>query len=192
MESAPSDGLALIRRLRQSDDDTPLLALTGARSCDRSAALRLGADDAMSDPVDPADLDAHIIALIRRSPGFSESERWAGDLCLHMKTHQVRFGTRTIRLTGKEFAILALLMDRNGLVITKPALHAHLFGVEEGPAMAIIDLFICKLRTKLEAAGAVDVLRTVWGQGYMMRDAGVRPRPAAVRSRREPRRRMVA
>ena len=81
-----------------------------------------------------------------------------------------------IHLTGKEYAILELLMLRKGMVLTKEAFLNHLYGGMDEPEVKIIDVFICKLRKKLAQAGADNLIGTVWGRGYMLRD------PAAARS----------
>jgi two-component system cell cycle response regulator CtrA len=76
-----------------------------------------------------------------------------------------------VHLTGKEYAILELLVLRKGIVLTKEAFLNHLYGGMDEPEMKIIDVFICKLRKKLANAGADNLIGTVWGRGYMMRDS---------------------
>ena len=88
-----------------------------------------------------------------------------------------------MHLTGKEYAILELLVLRKGMVLTKEAFLNHLYGGMDEPEMKIIDVFICKLRKKLAQAGAGDLIGTVWGRGYMMRereDVPVTSRPAII------------
>ena len=75
-----------------------------------------------------------------------------------------------MHLTGKEFAILELLVLRKGMVLTKETFLNHLYGGMDEPEMKIIDVFICKLRKKLAQAGAGNLIGTVWGRGYMIRD----------------------
>lgn len=75
-----------------------------------------------------------------------------------------------VHLTGKEYAILELLVLRKGMVLTKDAFLNHLYGGMDEPEMKIIDVFICKLRKKLQAAGAGNLITTVWGRGYMLRE----------------------
>jgi two-component system cell cycle response regulator CtrA len=77
---------------------------------------------------------------------------------------------QTVHLTGKEYAILELLVLRKGMVLTKEAFLNHLYGGIDEPEMKIIDVFICKLRKKLAQAGAGNLIGTVWGRGYMLRD----------------------
>jgi two-component system cell cycle response regulator CtrA len=80
-----------------------------------------------------------------------------------------------VHLTGKEYAILELLVLRKGMVLTKEAFLNHLYGGMDEPEMKIIDVFICRLRKKLALAGADNLIGTVWGRGYMIRE----PSPAA-------------
>jgi two-component system cell cycle response regulator CtrA len=75
-----------------------------------------------------------------------------------------------VHLTGKEYAILELLVLRKGMVLTKEAFLNHLYGGMDEPEMKIIDVFICKLRKKLTLAGADNLIGTVWGRGYMIRE----------------------
>ena len=75
-----------------------------------------------------------------------------------------------MHLTGKEYSILELLVLRKGMVLTKEAFLNHLYGGMDEPEMKIIDVFICKLRKKLATAGADNLIGTVWGRGYMIRD----------------------
>ena len=75
-----------------------------------------------------------------------------------------------MHLTGKEYAILELLVLRKGMVLTKEAFLNHLYGGMDEPEMKIIDVFICKLRKKLATAGAGNLIGTVWGRGYMIRE----------------------
>ena len=84
-----------------------------------------------------------------------------------------------VHLTGKEYAILELLVLRKGMVLTKEAFLNHLYGGMDEPEVKIIDVFICKLRKKLSQAGADNLIGTVWGRGYMLRDPSAAPAAAA-------------
>ena len=77
---------------------------------------------------------------------------------------------RAVHLTGKEYAILELLTLRKGMVMTKEAFLNHLYGGMDEPEVKIIDVFICKLRKKLAQAGCDELIGTVWGRGYVLRD----------------------
>jgi two-component system cell cycle response regulator CtrA len=108
-----------------------------------------------------------------------------GKLRLNLDSREVLVEDRQVHLTGKEYAILELMVLRKGMVLTKEAFLNHLYGGMDEPEMKIIDVFICKLRKKLQAAGADGLIGTVWGRGYMLREptgevlaeALVSPRP---------------
>jgi two-component system, cell cycle response regulator CtrA len=167
--SLAEDGFAFIRRLRSAKDRTPLIALAGRLSSDRIRALSLGADDAVAKPIDRDELRARIGATVRRYRGHSESLMQIGDLHLLTDKREVRFKGLRLKLTAKEFSLLELLVSRNGQTITKDMFLNHLYGGEEEPDAKLIDVFICKLRRKLHAAGAEGLITTVCGHGYTIR-----------------------
>jgi two-component system cell cycle response regulator CtrA len=92
---------------------------------------------------------------------------------LNLDSRDVSVKGTAVHLTGKEYAILELLVLRKGMVLTKEAFLNHLYGGMDEPEMKIIDVFICKLRKKLAASGADGLIGTVWGRGYTMREPGV-------------------
>jgi len=122
-------------------------------------------------PFETAEFLARIQAIIRRSKGFSQPKIAIGNVELDIQSKEVCVNGSRIHLTGKEHAILELLMLRKGMVLTKDAFLNHLYGGMDEPEMKIIDVFICKLRKKLSLAGAGNIIGTVWGRGYTIRDA---------------------
>jgi two-component system, cell cycle response regulator CtrA len=168
-------GLSFIRRVRMAHYDTPLMALTGGRADDGVRALGLGADDAFAQPIDPDEFRARISAVIRRYKGYTGSLLQFGGLSLSMDTHEVRYCDRCLTLTGKEYSILELLILRKGRIVTKEMFFNHLYGGKDEPEAKVIDVFICKLRRKLNLVGADVVIATIWGQGHAVRDAGKHP-----------------
>src|SRR5579883_2113345 len=179
------EGYDVVRRMRSARNQTPVLALTAlARPAARVKALAAGADDVITKPFDRAELVARMQAVVRRSKGFAQSVLRVGPLELNLDTREVAVGGRPVRLTGKEYSILELLVLRKGMVLTKEAFLNHLYGGLDEPEMKIIDVFVCKLRKKLAQAGAKNLIGTVWGRGYVMRDPaaefpaeGPRPMP---------------
>ena len=77
---------------------------------------------------------------------------------------------RSVALTPKEYAILELLFLRRGVVHSKPAIVNQIYGAEDGPALRTLDVIVCKLRKKLAACGAPDLVATVWGSGLMLHE----------------------
>ena len=175
------DGLDALRRLRASALSTPVLVLTGLiRPQAKVQAFAAGADDVMTKPFDRAELIARIKALVRRSKGHSQPGLQVGPMLLDLDTNQVSVKGTTVHLTGKEYAILELLVMRRNMVLTKEIFLNHLYGGLDEPEMKIIDVFICKLRKKLATAGAPSLIGTVWGRGYILRT------PETVPERRDP------
>jgi two-component system cell cycle response regulator CtrA len=176
------EGFTFIRKLRVTKNDTPLIALTGLQTGDRVRALSLGADDALAQPVHPGELRARIAAILRRHKGLSQSLARVGELSLSLESHEVTFRNIPVHLTPREYLILELLVLRRGQVVTKDQFLTHLYGGMDEPEMKIIDVFICKLRTKLSRVGAGGLVGTVWGRGHTIRSVGEeisRPQAAA-------------
>jgi len=144
----------------------------------------MGADDYITKPFDRAELIARIQAVVRRCKGFSQPALRIGPLELNLDSREVMVDGSEVHLTGKEYAILELLVLRKGMVLTKEAFLNQLYGGMDEPEMKIIDVFICKLRKKLAAAGVGDMIGTVWGRGYMVRDPSSAPVSRAVAVRR--------
>jgi two-component system, cell cycle response regulator CtrA len=165
------EGFEVVRRMRISRNDTPVLILSGlSRPQVKVKGLGLGADDFITKPFDKAELLARMQAIVRRSKGFSQPSLRIGPLLLNLDSHEVTVDGQPVHLTGKEYAILELLVLRKGMVLTKEAFLNHLYGGMDEPEMKIIDVFICKLRKKLALAGADNLIGTVWGRGYMIRE----------------------
>jgi two-component system cell cycle response regulator CtrA len=165
------EGYEVVRRMRGARVETPVLILSGlTRPQAKVKGFGMGADDYITKPFDKSELIARIQAVIRRSKGYSQPLLRIGNLQLNLDSRDVLVDEQTVHLTGKEYAILELLVLRKGMVLTKEAFLNHLYGGIDEPEMKIIDVFICKLRKKLAQAGAGNLIGTVWGRGYMMRD----------------------
>jgi two-component system cell cycle response regulator CtrA len=165
------EGYEVVRRMRAARVETPVLILSGLnRPQAKVKGFGMGADDYITKPFDKQELIARIQAVIRRSKGYSQPILKIGSLHLNLDSREVLADGQMVHLTGKEYAILELLVLRKGMVLTKEAFLNHLYGGIDEPEMKIIDVFICKLRKKLAQAGAGNLIGTVWGRGYMMRD----------------------
>jgi two-component system, cell cycle response regulator CtrA len=165
------EGYDVVRRMRSGRIELPVLILSGlSRPQAKVKGLGVGADDFITKPFDKAELLARMQAVVRRSKGFSQPTLRVGPLQLNLDSREVTVNNNIIHLTGKEYAILELLVLRKGMVLTKEAFLNHLYGGMDEPEMKIIDVFICKLRKKLAQAGVDSLIGTVWGRGYMMRE----------------------
>ena len=169
------EGYEVVRRLRAARMEVPVLIISGlSRPQAKVKGLSLGADDFITKPFDKAELMARVQAIVRRSKGFSHPSLSVGPVQLMLDSREVTVDGREVHLTGKEHAILELLMLRKGVVLTKEMFLNHLYGGMDEPEAKIIDVFICKLRKKLMQQGAGELIVTVWGRGYMMRDPAMR------------------
>ncbi len=165
------DGYEVVRRMRAARIDTPVLITSAlVRPQARVKAFAIGADDFLTKPYDVSECVARMQAILRRSKGYSQPVLRIGDVRLCLDTREVSVGDKQVHLTGKEYSILELLVMRKGMVLTKEVFLNHLYGGMDEPEMKIIDVFICKLRKKLAEAGAPNLIGTVWGRGYTVRD----------------------
>jgi two-component system, cell cycle response regulator CtrA len=170
------EGYEVVRRMRAARIETPVLIVSGlSRPQAKVKGLGMGADDFITKPFDKAELLARMQAVVRRSKGFSQPTLRVGSLVLNLDSRDVTVEGRQVHLTGKEYAILELLVLRKGMVLTKEAFLNHLYGGMDEPEMKIIDVFVCKLRKKLAQAGGENLIGTVWGRGYMIREPNERP-----------------
>jgi two-component system, cell cycle response regulator CtrA len=173
------NGHEVLRQLRLSRVDTPILILSGADDTEsKIKGFGFGADDYLTKPFHREELVARIHAIIRRSKGHAQSVIRTGPICVNLDAKTVDVDGRAVHLTGKEYQMLELLSLRKGTTLTKEMFLNHLYGGMDEPELKIIDVFICKLRKKLaEATGGESFIETVWGRGYVLRD------PAPVNSR---------
>ena len=170
------EGYEVVRRMRAARVDVPVLILSGlSRPQAKVKAFAMGADDYITKPYDRGELIARMQAIVRRSKGFSQPTLRIGNLVLNLDSREVTSDGTVVHLTGKEYAILELLVLRKGMVLTKEAFLNHLYGGMDEPEMKIIDVFICKLRKKLALAIAADLIFRVWGRGYMIRETTTEP-----------------
>ena len=171
------DGLEVLRRLRDSRVQTPVLILSGLTESEMKVkGLGIGADDYLTKPFDKPELMARVQAIVRRSAGHSHSVIHTGQMSVNLDTHMVEVDGQPVHLTGKEYGILELLSLRKGTTQTKEMFLNHLYGGMDEPELKIIDVFICKLRKKLaDATGGEHYIETVWGRGYVLRDPETMP-----------------
>jgi len=165
-------GYDVLKKLRLSKIETPILILSGMAEPDNKVkGLGFGADDYLTKPFHKEELIARIHAIVRRSKGHAQSIIKTGKLQVNLDTKTVEVDNQRVHLTGKEYAMLELLSLRKGTTLTKEMFLNHLYGGMDEPEQKIIDVFICKLRKKLQVATGDDsYIETVWGRGYVLRD----------------------
>jgi two-component system cell cycle response regulator CtrA len=165
-------GFEVLKALRVAKVQTPVLILSGNNIIEAKVkALGFGADDYMTKPFHKEELAARIQAVVRRSKGHSQSVVTTGKLNVNLDAKTVEIDGARVHLTGKEYQILELLSLRKGTTLTKDIFLNHIYGGMDEPEGKIIDVFICKLRKKLnDLSGGTNYIETVWGRGYVMRD----------------------
>ncbi len=178
------DGLDVLSRLRVSKVQVPVLILSAlGKTQAKINGLRLGADDYLNKPFDGSELVARIHALIRRSKGHAQALIEIGGLTVDLSAKEIRHREKAINLTLKEYMIVELLVLRRGNVLSKENFLDHLYGGIDEPDAKIIDVFICKIRKKMGQAGVSNLIQTVWGRGYILRDlVAAEPATAAKRT----------
>jgi two-component system cell cycle response regulator CtrA len=166
------NGHEVLRQLRLSRIDTPILILSGDDGTEsKLKGFGFGADDYLTKPFHREELVARIHAIIRRSQGHAQSIIRTGLIAVNLDAKTVEVEGNTVHLTGKEYQMLELLSLRKGTTLTKEMFLNHLYGGMDEPELKIIDVFICKLRKKLsEATHGDNHIETVWGRGYVLRD----------------------
>ena len=167
------NGHEVLRQLRLARIETPILILSGEDGTEsKIKGFGFGADDYLTKPFHREELVARIHAIIRRSKGHSQSIIQTGKISVNLDAKTVDVEGKPVHLTGKEYLMLELLSLRKGTTLTKEMFLNHLYGGMDEPELKIIDVFICKLRKKLsQATGGENHIETVWGRGYVLRDA---------------------
>jgi len=161
------DGFDVLRRLRARRSTVPVIVLTVRDSVDdRITGLDLGADDYLTKPFHLSELEARVRALIRRANAGASSEIVHGRLRLDMAGRRLYCDSQPVELSARELAVVELLLLREGRVVTKQQIVDHLYGWEDASTSNAVEVFIYRLRRKLENTD-VDI-RTVRGMGYII------------------------
>ena len=163
------DGLEVCRRLRARGTPLRILMATARDSVeDRIAGLDTGADDYIVKPYALGELVARLRALLRRPADVLPAVLLVQDLALDTGTRSARRGERSIALTTKEFAVLEVLMRHPGEVITRERISEHAWDQNYDPFSNVIDVYIGRLRRKIDFPGELPLVETVRGAGYRL------------------------
>jgi len=165
------DGLEVLRRLRRRGSAVPVLILTARDSVeDRVAGLDLGADDYMVKPFNLAELEARTRALVRRVQSAATARITHAALTLDTVARRAFVGSEALDLSAREVALLEALLLSTGRVVSKDQLADRLYGVSDEVGPNAIEVFVHRLRRKIEPAGVV--IRTIRGLGYLVEKPG--------------------
>ena len=170
------DGYQVLHGLRTARVKTPVLILSGLSALDdKIKGLDAGASDYLTKPFDKRELIARIQAVVRRANGHADSLIRTGELTLNLDNRTVTVSERPLHLTDKEYGILELLSLRKGATLSNDTFLNHIYGGMDESGAKLINVIMCRLRKKLIAAsGGIDYIKTVWGQGYVLRDPPTR------------------
>lgn len=165
------DGITITRELRNKKITTPILLLTVKETIqDKVMGLDSGADDYLTKPFAFEELLARIRALLRRKEQNKSTTIKIGDLILDLQSHNVRINDKEIILTPKEYSILEYLMRNKNRVVSRTKLVEHVYDYHFDTETNIIDVYINKLRSKINYDSSKPLIQTIRGAGYMMKD----------------------
>lgn len=166
------DGIEVCRRVRRLGNRVPILMLTARDAvAERIDGLEEGADDYMVKPFDVGELKARLRALLRRAnPAVDGEALCFAELRLDSDRHAAQVGERFVELTRTEYQLLELLMLNPRRVLSHGLIYDRVWGYDFGPASNALRVYIGYLRRKLEDAGARELIHTVRGVGYSLRE----------------------
>lgn len=165
------DGFAVCRELRDNNINTPILMLTARDAVeDRVAGLDAGADDYLTKPFAFDELLARLRALLRRTNEIRPPKIVIADLEIDTIARRAWRGGREISLTSKEYALLAYLAREKGKIVGRSAIAEHVWDDNFDVFSNLIDVYIKRLRSKMDYDGAAELIHTRRGQGYILDD----------------------
>jgi DNA-binding response OmpR family regulator len=166
------DGLSVLRMLRERSNAVPVLILTARGEIyEKVEGLDLGADDYLAKPFSIEELAARLRALIRRQTGENLGRYRIGDLTLDVATRIASRGNRRINLTGREFSLLECMMRAPGRVFTRTQLCQHVWEYQFDVGTNLVDVYIQRLRRKVDDGEPTKLIQTVRGAGYRVEAA---------------------
>lgn len=165
------DGISLLRELRARGITTPVLILTAKGTIqDKITGLDSGADDYLSKPFHFEELTARIRSMLRRSSVEKSTQLKVGDLILDPISRKAKRGNTEIELTTREYALLEYLMRNADRVLSRSVITQHVWNYNFAVDSNLVDVYINRLRNKVEAEGGSRLIHSIRGVGYVMRE----------------------
>lgn len=163
------DGITLLKKLRQNHINAPALFLTARTEVEqRIEGLDAGADDYLPKPFDAKELLARVRAMLRRKEQYTPDLLCYGDLQLNRSTFLLVYGERTAALSGREFAIMEMLMERPKIILTIDEIMNHIWSFNSDADVSVVWVHISNIRKKLSSLGAPYEIRFVRSAGYLL------------------------
>ncbi|HEU4391990.1 MAG TPA: response regulator transcription factor, partial [Blastocatellia bacterium] len=163
------DGFEVCRKLRAAGSSIPILMVTARESVqDRIEGLDTGADDYLTKPFDLHELLARVRALLRRGQALYPQLIKIADLKIDTRAHRVSRADRHIELTAKEYALIEYLARRSGEVVTRSEISEHVWDERFDAFSNLIEVYIQRLRKKIDEGREPRLIRTLRGEGYML------------------------
>jgi heavy metal response regulator len=164
------DGMAILRRIRKAGVRTPVLMLTARDAItDKVSGLDSGADDYLTKPFHFEELLARIRVLLRRDSEAKASVIRIGDLYIDMASHEVKRAENQILLSAREYALLELLAVNRNKVLSRTYISEHIYDYEFDLDSNVIDVFVNRIRNKIDRGHETKLIHTVRGAGYMLK-----------------------
>ncbi len=164
-------GLAVLKTLRYEGISTPVLLLTARDEvADRVAGLDAGADDYLGKPFAVAELRARVRALLRRHSDHKDALLVVANLVLDTVSHEARLHETRLELTSREYAILEYLLRNKGRLVTKGMIAEHVWDYHFDSDYNLIEVYVRRLRQKIEPQGSPRLIHTVRNGGYVLRE----------------------
>lgn len=165
------DGLSILKKLREKRNNVPVLVLTArGEVSERIEGLNLGADDYLTKPFSIAEVIARVRALLRRESGGKSTILQFADLRMNLLTREVMRGGTKIELTTREFALLEFFMHSPRQVHTRTAICEHVWDYHFDPGTNVVDVYMQRLRRKIDEGFSRRLLHTVRGVGFAMKE----------------------
>jgi heavy metal response regulator len=165
------DGMTILKKIRKAGIKTPVLMLTAKDTVtDKISGLDSGADDYLTKPFSFEELLARIRALLRRDSWVKTSTIEIGDLVIDMTTREVKRGGKVILLSPKEYALLEYMAINKNKVLSRTSLTEHLYDYDFDLDSNVIDVFIHRLRNKIDRGFDKKLIHTVRGAGYILKE----------------------
>ena len=163
------DGITVLKTLREKSITTPALFLSARTEVyQRIEGLDAGADDYLPKPFSTSELLARVRAMLRRKDNFTPDIFAFCSLVLNRSTYEISFGEHTSALSGKEFQVLEMLMEKAGNIVTTEQFMTHIWGWDTNVDTSVVWVHISNIRKKIEALGAPVKIKFLRGAGYVL------------------------